>query len=133
MAKCEPWVTLGRTLDVARASFNDPDYQIFIAHSEDELLGFLILDVRGLAAAPCIKSVGVRDDVRSRGVGSQLMAHAKMICRSGGARDVFLCVSSFNPRARTLYERLGYELIGELTDFVIVGASELLLRKRLPL
>lgn len=43
----------------------------------------------------------------------------------------FLCVSSFNPRARALYERLGYELIGELKDFVIDGASELLMRKRL--
>jgi ribosomal protein S18 acetylase RimI-like enzyme len=43
--------------------------------------------------------------------------------------NVFLCVSSFNPRARALYERLGYELIGELHDFLIAGHSEFLLRK----
>jgi ribosomal protein S18 acetylase RimI-like enzyme len=47
------------------------------------------------------------------------------------ARYIFLCVSSFNPRARTLYERHGYRLIGELLDYVIDGASELLLAKRL--
>jgi len=38
-------------------------------------------------------------------------------------------VSSFNPRARALYERLGYEMIGELKDYLIEGASELLMRK----
>ena len=131
MVGSEPWVTLGRTLRSARDSFADPEYRVFIAHDGDDPLGFLILDLRGVAGAPYIKSVGVRDDVRGRGVGSRLMEHAETICRQDGARDVFLCVSSFNPRARALYERLGYELIGELPDFVIAGASELLLRKRL--
>jgi RimJ/RimL family protein N-acetyltransferase len=31
--------------------------------------------------------------------------------------------------ARRLYERLGYELIGELRDDLVRGSSELLLRK----
>jgi hypothetical protein len=44
---------------------------------------------------------------------------------------MFLCVSSFNVRARALYQRLGYALVGELTDFLLPGASELILRKRL--
>jgi ribosomal protein S18 acetylase RimI-like enzyme len=38
-------------------------------------------------------------------------------------------VSSFNPRARELYERLGYEFIGELKDYLVRGHSELLMRK----
>jgi len=58
-------------------------------------------------------------------------ARAHTRCIAGIARDVFLCVSSFNSRAHALYNRLGYELVGELNDFVIAGASELLLRKRL--
>lgn len=130
MARSEPWVTLGRTLEASRASFADAEYRVFVAHDDDEPLGFLILDPRGVAGAPYIKSVGVRDDVRRRGVGSALMAHAEAVCRHDGARDVFLCVSSFNPRARALYERLGYVLVGELTGFVIPDASELLMRKR---
>jgi len=131
MTRSEPWVTLGRTLNASRASVADADYQVFVADQDGDPLGFLILDPRGVAGAPYIKSVGVRDDVRGRGVGSRLVAHAEMVCRQDGARDVFLCVSSFNPRARALYERLGYQSIGELTDFVIAGASESLLRKRL--
>ena len=44
-------------------------------------------------------------------------------------RNVFICVSDFNPGARRLYERLGYRLVGELTDYIVAGHSELLLRK----
>ena len=42
---------------------------------------------------------------------------------------MFLCVSSFNTRARALYERLGYQVVGELRDYVVRGHSEWLLRK----
>jgi RimJ/RimL family protein N-acetyltransferase len=36
---------------------------------------------------------------------------------------MFLCVSSFNPRARALYERSGYRFVGELPDYVVDGHS----------
>lgn len=47
------------------------------------------------------------------------------------ARHLFLCVSSFNARARSFYERRGYQAVGELEDYVIEGASEILMHKRL--
>ncbi|MEA2338755.1 MAG: hypothetical protein QOE82_2762, partial [Thermoanaerobaculia bacterium] len=37
--------------------------------------------------------------------------------------------SSINPRARQLYERLGYKLVGELDDYITRGHSEFLMRK----
>ena len=43
--------------------------------------------------------------------------------------NVFVCVSSFNKGAQRFYERLGYEVIGELRDYIISGHSEILLRK----
>jgi ribosomal protein S18 acetylase RimI-like enzyme len=49
----------------------------------------------------------------------------------GGAKHIFLCVSSFNSRARSLYERCGYKVVGEFKDYVIEGASEILMHKRL--
>jgi ribosomal protein S18 acetylase RimI-like enzyme len=42
---------------------------------------------------------------------------------------MFICVSSFNPRAQRFYRRLGYEVIGELKDYIVDGHSEILLRK----
>jgi hypothetical protein len=43
--------------------------------------------------------------------------------------NVFLCVSSFNSGAQEFYERHNYECVGELRDFIIPGASEIVLRK----
>jgi ribosomal-protein-alanine N-acetyltransferase len=47
------------------------------------------------------------------------------------APNVFMCVSSFNTKAKDLYERLGYEIIGELKDYILSGQSEILMRKTL--
>jgi len=39
-------------------------------------------------------------------------------------------VSSFNTRAQAFYARHGYRQVGQFDDYVIEGASELLLYKR---
>jgi ribosomal protein S18 acetylase RimI-like enzyme len=49
----------------------------------------------------------------------------------GESPHMFLCVSSFNLRARVFYERRGYRAVGEFQDYIIEGASEFLLHKRL--
>ena len=60
--------------------------------------------------------------------GTALLAFAEeRIFRDGP--NVFICVSSFNAGARRLYERFGYSLVGELTDYLVPGHSEHLLRK----
>ena len=43
--------------------------------------------------------------------------------------NVFICVSSFNKGAIKLYYETGFKLVGELTDFIKEGFTELLLRK----
>jgi ribosomal protein S18 acetylase RimI-like enzyme len=75
-----------------------------------------------------IKSIGVREDQRSRGLGAQLMkaAESRILQESP---NVFICVSSFNPRAQAFYGRLGYEVVGTLRDFIVRGHDEILLRK----
>lgn len=66
---------------------------------------------------------------QGKGTGRELIAFAEVrIAKVSPA--VFMCVSSFNPRARALYERLGYEYVGELKAYVATGYSENLLWKR---
>jgi hypothetical protein len=51
-------------------------------------------------------------------------------CHLFVARHFLLCVSSFNARAQAFYTRHGYRQVGQFDDYVIDGASELLLYKR---
>ena len=43
--------------------------------------------------------------------------------------NVFICASSFNSGALNLYQRMGYEVIGEIRDYIIKGHNEVFMRK----
>lgn len=129
MASSEPWTTIGRSFEHCLALIQRPDREVYVAGADNQILGFIILVMTG-AFVGYIQIICVAPDARSRGVGSELIAFAEeRIFRE--TKNVFLCVSSFNPRARALYERLGYECVGELKDYLIAGASEFLMRKTL--
>ncbi len=129
MASTEPWITLGRDLEACLAYALDPAYLTLVARRNGAPVGFVRIHPRGVAGSPYVASIAVAAEARSEGVGKALLDAAEMLYPK--ARYIFLCVSSFNPRARTLYERHGYALVGELPDYVIDGASEHLMAKRL--
>jgi ribosomal protein S18 acetylase RimI-like enzyme len=127
MATSEPWVTLGRDEATALTLLTDPQREAYGAFVDGRLAGFVLLVMRG-AFVGYIQSVCVAPGLRGHGVGSRLMAFAEArILRE--TPNVFLCVSSFNPDARRLYERLGYEVVGPLRDYVVPGHDEILMRK----
>jgi ribosomal-protein-alanine N-acetyltransferase len=130
LAGSEPWITLGATLEKCRAACMDPDYLVFVASMQAAPCGAIVLHRRGLASSPYVKSIAVAEGWRGRGVGEALMEFAENLFRSE-SRHLFLCVSSFNTRARRFYERLGYSAVGEFQDYVIEGASEILMHKSL--
>ncbi len=127
MCSTEPWITIARNFDESLALVGDPTREVYVAYGGGELQGFIILNMRG-AFVGYIQTVCVDANARGAGIGTRLVEFAEERIFSQ-APNVFLCVSSFNPRARALYERLGYELIGELKDYLIRGESELLMRK----
>jgi [ribosomal protein S18]-alanine N-acetyltransferase len=127
MAGSEPWVTLGRGYEASFALLQDPTREVYGAFDDGRVLGFVILNMSG-AFVGYIQTICVGEEDRSRGIGTRLMRFAEeRIFRD--SPNVFLCVSSFNPRARALYERLGYELVGELRDYIVKGFSEYVFRK----
>lgn len=130
MAISDPWMTLGRGLDDCRTRMHDPAYLLYVAHLDEHPCGFILLQRRGVAGSPYIASIATSKEYRSKGIGSRLLEFAEELF-SPDCRHIFLCVSSFNYRARALYERSGYTVVGELKDYVIDGASEFLMHKRL--
>jgi len=130
LAGSEPWITLGATAEECRRSCRDAEYLLYLAHCDGRPCGAILLQRRGVASSPYVKSIAVEAHWRGAGVGSGLMEFAEDLFREE-ARHLFLCVSSFNARARSFYERRGYRAVGELEDYIIDGASEILMHKRL--
>lgn len=127
MASSDPWVLFGRTFEQCLARVTSPEGEVWVARADGTPLGFIIIVTQG-AFVGYIQIVCVAAEARGDGVGSRLVAFAEeRIFRQ--FPNVFLCVSSINPRARQLYERLGYSLVGELDDYLVRGHSEFLMRK----
>ena len=127
MATSDPWVFFGRTFEQCLARVTNPAGEVWVAREDGNARGFIILVLQG-AFVGYIQIVCVAAEVRGSGVGSQLVAFAEERIFAEFP-NVFLCVSSINPRARQLYERLGYKLVGELDDYLVRGYSEFLMRK----
>ena len=130
MASSEPWVTLGRTLETCKANTFDLQNQVFIGWQDQQRCGMIILQDKGVAGSPYVKSIAIAQEFRSHGIGQTLLQFAEEYYRKT-SRHLFLCVSSFNTRAQQFYIKQGWEIIGEFKDYVIEGASEILMYKRL--
>lgn len=104
----EPWLTLRLPRETALAALMDPAREVHAIRDANGIAGFVVIDMRGL--------------------GSALLRWAEdRIFRD--SPNVFICVSSFNPGARRLYERHGFEAVGPLRNLLVEGHDELLLRK----
>jgi [ribosomal protein S18]-alanine N-acetyltransferase len=130
LAASEPWITLRITEDQCRKNCHDPEFLLYMAYKNDKPAGIIILDPRGVAGSPYIKSIAVYPEFRGQGIGTMLLSFAEDLFRDN-ARHIFICVSSFNRRARNLYERSGFQAVGEFKDYIIEEASEILMHKKL--
>jgi ribosomal-protein-alanine N-acetyltransferase len=127
MAGSEPWITLGRGYEESLTILTDTSREVYLAVDDGELVGFVVLEMGG-AFTGYVKSICVSPPHRGMGVGARIMSFAEeRVFRE--RPNVFICVSGFNVGARRFYERLGYEEVGELRDYLVRGHSEVLLRK----
>ena len=127
MAGTPPWATFGLTDEYCLSLITDPARQTYICHDDRGIAGFVILDLRGPLNG-YINILCVREDRRGTGLGTALIQYAenRIFVQSPNA---FICASSFNSGARRLYERLGYQAVGVLKDFIAPGQDEVLMRK----
>jgi ribosomal-protein-alanine N-acetyltransferase len=127
MAASDPWRTLGQDYESLLRTVRLPGRERYVAHVDGRFAGFVLINLQGTFAG-YIQTIGLAPEFRGRGLGAQLLAFAELrILRDH--QNVFLCVSSFNRAGRRFYERQGYHEVGELTDFLVAGHSEFLLRK----
>ena len=127
MFKSDPWVTLNFDLTRCTKAFLGDYKETYVALKDGEIAGFATVQLYGTIRG-YIQSIAVVPELRSQGLGTTLLKY----CEERLLRDfpnVFICVSSFNPRAQKLYENLGYKKVGEFKDLFVRGYDEILLRK----
>ena len=129
MASTDPWRTLERDRAHTHGTITNPQHEAYVAVSAGgEVAGVVVVMLTRSLINGYIAALAVKAEHRNRGIGRKLLAFAEQrILRE--SPNVFLCVSNFNTDAQRFYERLGYDKIGTLKDYVIRGADEHLLRK----
>jgi [ribosomal protein S18]-alanine N-acetyltransferase len=129
MAASDPWITLGRGLEACLAACRRPEIVLLVARDGEQRCGFALVHPRGLAGSPYLAAIAADPSWRGRGVGAALLDRCERLA-ADTSPHFFLCVSSFNTRAQAFYTRQGYTQVGRFDDYIIDGASELLMYKR---
>ncbi len=128
MTATDPWRFFSYTVEECLAGLSAPDAAVKVALSSGEVIGFVAVRAKGVGSSPLVTALCVRDGDQGLGVGTSLIEAVEREVFDGGS-NLFLFVSSFNLGAIRLYTRLGYEKVGELTNYNVPGHSEYLLRK----
>lgn len=127
MARTDPWITLGMDHGQCLKAFEGSFREIFVMKNDKEIIGFAVIQPQGTFKG-YIQTIAVSEAYRGKGYGTRLL----QFCQDrifAYSPNIFICVSSFNKKAVQLYTKFGFELVGELDDFIKEGFTELLLRK----
>lgn len=80
---------------------------------------------------PCLTLLGVKDTKRGRGIGQMLLAFYIQVMTQLGFKECALVVNDWNPRARKLYDSIGFKLRRSYEDQIIGGWVNHILVKKL--
>jgi GNAT superfamily N-acetyltransferase len=78
---------------------------------------------------PYLELLALLPTAQGRGIGSAILGWFERQALQHGARNLWVCASSFNTRALRFYERHGFEQAVSLPGLVVDGYDEILLRK----
>ena len=100
--------------------------------SQDEVAGCMWVVPDGFFGAfPYLSLLGVKKSFRGMGIGHVLLETFIGVSRSLGYRKCSLLVSHFNPRAKNLYQSLGFRKVGYVPDCILPGIHENIMVKDL--
>lgn len=104
--------------------------EVYVALDENgECLGFIHWIPNGaFHSFPYLHIIAVKEAYRGRGIGKTLMRFFEetvFVDRS----KAFLVVADFNPRAKRLYQQLGYREVGAIPGLYKQGVTESIMMK----
>ncbi len=81
----------------------------------------------------CVAHLGIRPDLRGKGLGDRLIRHLIDQAKRESRRLAVLDVSVENPRAQTLYERLGFAVTAERPSTLVNSTARVPHHRRMEL
>lgn len=100
--------------------------------AQDEVVGCMWMEPNGFFGAfPYLALLGVKKSFRGMGIGHTLVETFIGVSRSLGYKKCSLLVSHFNPRAKNLYQSLGFKKVGYVPDCILPGIHENIMVKDL--
>ena len=100
--------------------------------AQGEVAGCMWMEPNGFFGAfPYLALLGVKKSFRGMGIGHTLVETFIGVSRSLGYRKCSLLVSHFNPRAKNLYQSLGFRKVGYVPDCILPGIHENIMVKDL--
>jgi ribosomal protein S18 acetylase RimI-like enzyme len=100
---------------VARVEGGEVDY-LAVRNAEGVPLAIGGADYTARPEAVTLWQLSTHPDHRSRGLGSRLIAALEQRARARGYTQARLSVERDNVRARALYERIGYRVVGSSVE-----------------
>jgi ribosomal protein S18 acetylase RimI-like enzyme len=100
---------------LARGLTGEVDF--LVVQVGDRIVGKAVLDwTHDPGGTPWLWLGSVDPDFRGRGLGALGLAEAELRARERGHANIEMCVDDDNPRARDLYLRNGYSVVGPYLD-----------------
>ena len=129
LADSDPWKTLGYTAQDWDGFLTVPlqGREGFVIETDGTAAGMALLRQRFLLG-DYLELLVVAPSAQGTGLGGILLDHLETLVFAR-TKNLFVCVSDFNQKARQFYERHGYRKIGPIPNFLIQGSAEILMRK----
>lgn len=100
-------------------------------NNEGACLGFIWFILNGaFHSFPYLHIIAIKEEFRNLGIGKNLLEYFEKVI-SKGCSKVFLLVADFNPKAKHLYQRIGYKEVGVIPDLYKSGVTEYLMMKEI--
>jgi ribosomal protein S18 acetylase RimI-like enzyme len=132
LAGMPPWSVAGWPAEILTRSFlrEVPTIQRFEIIASGELAGMAAIQ-HPFLHGPYLQLLAVLPGFQGRNLGLRVLEWMEAQARIEEARQLWLCVSTFNSRALAFYERFGFEAIAVLDKLASDRSDEIFMRKRL--
>lgn len=132
LAAISPWSVIGYPADrLTRAlQSQQPSMKRFEVLAGGGLAGVITIQDPFLHG-PYLQLLAILPVFQGQRLGLRLLQWMELEARRAELRQLWLCVSTFNTRARVFYEQFGFEAVAVLDKLSTDASDELFMRKRL--